>query len=77
MSEIFKQSFQNSSWLHIHDWPVNFRTLNLNQTFSLETLFSGVEILLTLRNVDGDKTPSPGGFPLKFTQSFWHLFREA
>ena len=38
--------------------------------------FNVVEVLRAVKEMEGDKTPGPDGFPILFFQTFWDLVKE-
>lgn len=75
VTEALKERFNPSLCLHILEWETSFTSLDISQAMSLEIHFLEEEILKSLKEVDGHKVPGPNGFPFKFAQSFWEVFK--
>ncbi|KAJ9686325.1 hypothetical protein PVL29_015292 [Vitis rotundifolia] len=63
------------------EWMVDIRGLNLKQISQeeagiLELPFSEEEILMALRDMNGDKAPGPDGFTMAFWQYCWDFVKE-
>lgn len=73
--EVFKDRFWQSSRPQLLDWPASFPNLDSEQISELEVSFSEDEILQSLTDADGERTPGPDGFTFRFSQFFVGIFK--
>ncbi|KAL9663911.1 hypothetical protein QQ045_019305 [Rhodiola kirilowii] len=54
---------------------MNFGVINQNQKEEMERMISKEEILLSLKECEGNKAPGPDGFTISFYKKFWKEVR--
>ena len=55
---------------------LDFDRIKVEEAASLEELFSVEEVYSALSELNGDKAPSPNGFPLTFWQFCWEFVKD-
>lgn len=76
VSSTFEARFKASDGVHVNNQSANFPKLSQEETSYMEVTFFEEEVYRELMGVDGSKVPSPDGFPFKFAQIFWPVFKE-
>ena len=54
---------------------IKFATLERSEAANLEGIFTEEEVLVALKDLNGDKAPGPDGFIVAFWQSSWDIVR--
>lgn len=74
--QVFSNRFPCLDNLYIFYWLIDFSSIDSTFSTSLKATFSEKWNILTIMEVEGDKSPRHDRFPFKFAQSFWELFKD-